>query len=76
MNLKSSEPAQTFEFLKNREKIVDKIDFNRKPTKKVQFIVVNQKTQREKKRKEIRAIQKTYSKNIRTQEVIHSLRIT
>jgi hypothetical protein len=51
VNLKSSEPAQTFEFLKNREKIVDKIDFNRKPTKKVQFIVVNQKTQREKKRK-------------------------
>jgi hypothetical protein len=51
VNLKSGEPAQTLEFLKNREKIVDKLDFNGKPTKKVQFIVVNPKDPQRKEKK-------------------------
>jgi hypothetical protein len=49
VNLKSGDPAQTFEFLKNREKVVDKIDFNGKPTKKVQFIVINTQDPKRKK---------------------------
>lgn len=40
INIKDGE-SKTLEFLKNREKIVDKIDFNGKPTKKVQFIVMD-----------------------------------
>jgi hypothetical protein len=33
--------TKVFEFLANRAKVVDKTDFNGKPTKKVQFIVID-----------------------------------
>ncbi len=41
INIKDGEPPRTLEFLKNREKVIDKPDFNGKPTISVQFIVVN-----------------------------------
>src|SRR5205823_10182058 len=43
--------SKTLEFLKNRERIVDKLDFNGKPTKKVQFIVVKPEDMQRKERK-------------------------
>jgi hypothetical protein len=33
--------TKVFEFLANRAKVVDKVDFNGKPTKRVQFIVID-----------------------------------
>jgi hypothetical protein len=43
--------SRILEFLKNREKVVDKIDFNGKPTKKMQFIVVNPEDPERKEKK-------------------------
>lgn len=41
ININDGEPPRTLEFLKNREKVIDKPDFNGKPTISVQFIVGN-----------------------------------
>jgi hypothetical protein len=43
--------STVLEFIKNKEKIVDKIDFNGKPTKKVQFIVIDPEDEERKERK-------------------------
>lgn len=41
ITIRDGEPSRTLEFLKNREKVIDKPDFTGNLTKKVQFIVVN-----------------------------------
>jgi hypothetical protein len=43
--------SRILEFLPNREKVVDRTDFNGKPIKKVQFIVVDPDDQERKEKK-------------------------
>ena|SRR5947208_10360660 len=43
--------SRTLEFLKNKEKVVDRTDFNGKPIKKVQFIVMDPEDQEIKEKK-------------------------
>jgi hypothetical protein len=50
INIRDGE-SKILEFLKNREKIVDKTDFNGKPTKKMQFMVVNPEDPERKEKK-------------------------
>jgi hypothetical protein len=40
VNIKEGE-SKTFEFIPSKTKVVDKLDFNGKPAKKVQFIVID-----------------------------------
>jgi hypothetical protein len=40
MSIKEGE-SKTFEFIPSKTKVVDKLDFNGKPAKKVQFIVID-----------------------------------
>src|SRR5690348_11660033 len=50
LNIRDGE-SKVLEFLKNRENIVDKTDFNGRPTKKVQFMVVNPEDPERKEKK-------------------------
>jgi hypothetical protein len=50
VNIKDSE-SRILEFIKGKEKLVDKTDFNGKPTNKVQFIVVDPEDPQRKEKK-------------------------
>lgn len=79
--------SRILEFLKNREKVVDK-SFNGKPTKKMQFIVVNpEDPERKEKKFELpkKHVSRIYCKttdcrhkwtgSFNTHQVFHSVRI-
>ena len=40
INIKDEE-SKVLEFITGKTKMVDKLDFNRKPTKRVQFVVID-----------------------------------
>ena len=50
VNIRDGE-SRILEFIKGKEKLVDKLDFNGKPTKKVQFIVIDPEDTTERKEK-------------------------
>jgi hypothetical protein len=50
VNIRDGE-SRVLEFIKGKEKLVDKTDFNGKPTKKVQFIVIDPEDPQRKEKK-------------------------
>ena len=76
INIRDSE-SRTLEFLRNKEKIVEKPDFNGNPTKKVQFIVVNPEDAERKERKlelSRKHVRKIYNELRRGYSVLEILR--
>ena len=63
VNIKDNE-SRTLEFVANKTKLVDKTDFNGKPTKKVQFIVIDPDDPEQRERKFELSRKKAYSKDI------------